>query len=725
MTEGTKIVNNQVRIERAGNRILLASDYPTSGLKEDVPGAYFRKDGVWSVPLDLTTCHLLRERFGQRLVIGPALTVWARAEKAQRSSQAATAAATDAELTRLPEVAPVLFAAMSQRKYQKAAVEFVTNGIGRDGRRRALIGDTVGLGKTLEAIGAVLESGVEGPYLVVCPKTAVEVTWAPEVRQWLAGTGARVVTLPETKQRRDSILTALAKDYNSNPASLRNTWLIVHPAAVRTQTWWICMECAPMRGEGRSPNRFDLLRRTTSPAASKYKAGMVKELECGHMKTDKTPVVHEHTFPQLFTMQYGAVIADESDQILIRKTATPNLQRRGMEMLADRVRESGCKIAMSGTPFRSKPHQIWSTLNWLDSVRWSAKWSFLEKFWKVSKGGYGGSYSIGELIEGREDMLNAELSDVMIRRTREQVRGDLPPKNYPSNVQDRIDLVPGIYLPMTAEQERYYRSMEKEGEAAIEGGTLTAIGVLAEYTRLKQFAGAPGILDLDGRFVPKAAGNKYEWILEFMEELGLPDRPSTKIVIASQFTSMLNAFAGGVRDAFGAERREPRMGLGTRMGMITGESRDRKGTWEMFETPDSGMDVLWINTKAGGSAITLDAADVMVLLDETWVDDEQQQLEGRIDNRQPERRIAPRSYYYLRSFGTVEESIARRNAEAKAASARLLDGGAFAKMGVAALKAGRQSAVFLGGPERKIRRCRECGVVRNQYHVGNCNWDGD
>lgn len=706
-----------VRIERAGNRILLASDFPTSGLKEDVPGAYFRKDGVWSVPLDLTTCYLLRERFGQRLVIGPELTSWARAEKAQRASQAATAAAGHAELTRLPIVAPDLFAAMSSRAYQYAAVQFVTNGIGRDGRRRALIADTVGLGKTVEAIGSVLESGAEGPYLVVCPKTAVEVTWAPEIRQWLAGTGARVVTLPETKQRRDSILTALAKDYNSNPELLRNTWIVVHPAAVRTQTWWICMECEPMRGEGRKPNRFDLLRRITSPAASKYKAGMVKELECGHLKTDRTPIVHEHTFPQLFAMEYGAVIADESDQILIRKTATPNLQRRGMEMLAARVREGGCRIAMSGTPFRSKPHQIWSTLNWLDSTRWGAKWSFLEKFWKVSKNGYGGSYSVGDLQEDREELLRQELVDVMIRRTREQVRSDLPPKVYPSNVQDRLDLTQGIYLPMTPEQEAAYRAMEKEGEAAIEGGTLTAIGVLAEYTRMKQFAGAPGVLDWDGKFRPKAAGNKYEWLLNFLAELGMPDDPATKLVIASQFTQMLNVFAEGLAAEFGT-RREP-----MRYAMITGETRDRARVQSEFEDVDSGLNLLFINTKAGGSAITLDAAEVMVVCDETWVDDEQQQLEGRIDNRKPERKIAPRSFYYLRSFDTLEESIARRTAEAKSRGAKLLDGGAFSKMLPSEMKTG--GAGFRGGPEGKIRKCRECGVSRNQFHIGDCRWEGD
>lgn len=652
----------EVRIERAGNRILLGSDFPTPGMKDSIPGSYFRQDGTWSVPLDLATCHLLRERFGNRLRIGPALTAWAHAEKAQRESQLATAAAEDAELKLLPERAPRLHAAMNSRKYQRAAVAFIRDGWGRDNRRRTLVGDTVGLGKTAEAIGAVLETGVPGPYLVICPKTAVTVTWAPEIRQWL-GDAAEVITLPEGKSKREAVLESLAG------RDLSNSWILVHPYAVRTQTWWICRAEEELLEGGES----------TCLARTKYKAGLVQELDCGHPKDRSTKVEDEHVFPQLFDLEYGAVIADESDQILIRLTGTPNLQRRGAEMLRDRVVEGGSRIAMSGTPFRSKPHQIWSTLNWLDPKRWSAKWAWLEKFWEVSKGGYGGSYSIGDFREDREHLLLGELSDVMIRRTREQVRGDLPPKVYPSNVQDRPDLTPGIYLPMSPEQERAYKQMSKLGEAEIEGGRLNALGVLAELTRLKQFAGAPGVL-VNGEFQPKAAGNKFEWILNFLYELGFPDRPATKLVIASQFTNMLEIFAKGVNAEFKGKLEQ---------GFVTGSNTmpQRERDIACFEDPANQLGLLWINTKAGGSAITLDAAEAMVVLDETWVDDEQQQLEGRIDNRNPERKIVPRSYYYLRSFGTVEEEIARRNAEAKARGKKLLDGASAAKLGKEMMRA--------------------------------------
>jgi SNF2 family DNA or RNA helicase len=634
------MTGSPVRVERAGARILLGSDLPLSGLKRTIPGAYFRNnEKIWSVPLDLETCRLLREQYQDRLVIGPGLAAWAREEVEKRRHAEATASAGDAELSLLPQVAPELYAAMSTRPYQKAAVRFVADAEGRDGRRRALIGDTVGLGKTVEALGAVLECGVPGPYLVVCPMGATELAWAPEIRRRLPG--HEVVTLPSGRAKREAILDELM---GREPALLARTWLIVHPAVVRTQSWFVCRE--------------------NCGHPTKFKAGMIQELDCGH-EPDGKKLRHDHEYPGLFQMTWGGIVADESDQMLIRLTGTPTLQRRGMEMLRDCVAPGAPRIAMSGTPFRSKPHQIWSTLNWLDPKRWTSKWNFVGRYWGL--GGYSG-YEIGAFNTEREQMFLDELKDVMIRRTREQVRSDLPPKIYADNRTpeeiERGELPAGIWLPLSSKQRKAYDGIVKAGYAEIEGGQLSPIGILAEMTRMIQFAGATGRLD-DGEFIPQAEGSKFDWLVEFLKENGLPDRPDTKIVIASQFTRLLNAFRDGLQKEF----------KGLRIGMITGQQTgpQRTATVDEFEDPDSDLCILLLNTKAGGSAITLDAAEIMVILDETRVDDEQQQLEGRIDNRNPERKIANRTYYYLRSRDSIEEGIARANAEAKAIGGRILN----------------------------------------------------
>jgi hypothetical protein len=641
----------KVRVEKAGNRILVASDRPIA-LKSVIPGANLRKDKIWSLPLEFENCVLLRQQFGVRLEIGPILRDWAKAEKAQRVSLSRTAASLDADLKRLPEVAPKLAEAMASRTYQRSGVRFIADTLGRDGRRRALLADTVGLGKTAQALGAVLENGEPGPYLIICPKTAVNSTWSAEIKRWLPDD--EVITVPESRARRVEILHALYRRTQTTlagaeRASLERSWVIMHPFAIRTQTEWICSICQ---------------------VNTKYRAGVIDALDCGHPKDSRTKLEHQHTFPDLFKVAWGAVIVDESDQILIRKTGTPTLQRRGAEMLGDCVRPGGLRLAMSGTPFRSKPHQIWSTLNWLDPTRWSAKWRWVGKYWQTVDGVFGGT-TIGAFKEEREEMLFGELSDVMLRRTRDQVRGDLPAKLYAGTPLIPSDETSpkGIWLPMAGPQLKMYKQMEETATASLAGGDVTAIGVLAELTRLKQFAGAEGVVDgRTGEFHPVAKGNKFEWLLGFLEELGFPDKPATKLVVASQFTRMLNAFRAGVEHHFKLDW--------SRTGAVTGEvtGPKREHFIECFEDGKDALDLLFINTKAGGSSITLDAAEAMVILDETWVDDEQEQLEGRIDNRNPEKRIVPRTYYYLRTLGSVEESIAISNAEAKRLGKKVLDG---------------------------------------------------
>lgn len=638
-----------VRVEKAGNRILILSAQPLYGMKETIPGANFRQDKVWTAPLNLENCALLRDRFGKRLQIGPALREWAVAEKAQREALQATASASDAKLRVVPALAPVLAVGMASRTYQRAAVRFVADAIGRDGCRRALIADTVGLGKTAEALASVIESQATGPFLVVAPKTAVNTAWTPEIRRWLPD--AEIVTVPEGRAARDNILNSLlgradnwATDgFREENPSLARTWVVIHPWSIRTKSFWECPLCQ---------------------VRTKFKSGVLSALDCGHSAKGRK-LSDEHEFPQLFGMPWGAVVFDESDQTLIKKTATPTLARRGADLLRDLVRPGGVRIAMSGTPFRSKPHQIWSTLNWLDPLRFSAKWPWIERYWEL--GGYSG-YEIGKFKGDREQMLADELSDIMIRRTRQQVRADLPAKLYAGSHLDPTDETSpkGVWLEMDPKQARAYAAMERKAAAEIEGGEVSAVGVLAEMTRLRQFGSTYGRMSADGEFHPELPSNKYDWLLEFLQANGFPEDPSTKVVVVSQFTQTLNLFRDGLAREFKKE-----------IGMITGEvSQSRRDSAvERFEDPKSRLNLIFLNTKAGGSAITLDQADVMVFLDETHVDDDQEQAEGRIDNRNPERKISPRTYYYLRSLGTIEQGIAVKNAAAKREGRRILDGG--------------------------------------------------
>ena len=88
---------------------------------------------------------------------------------------------------------------------------------------------------------------------------------------------------------------------------------------------------------------------------------------------------------------------------------------------------------------------------------------------------------------------------------------------------------------------------------------------------------------------------------------------------------------------------------------------------------DKRTRVMLLNTMTGGESIELDAwCDEMVIVDETFVADDQVQLEGRINNRSG--RVAPRTWWYLTMADTVEERIAEGNWTQHNLQHKLLDG---------------------------------------------------
>lgn len=637
-----------IRIEKVGSRIHLRSSRPTAKLSGTVAGAVFNKGTVktggpyWSMPLSLAGCIALRDRFGQELDVGPVLWQWAKEERKRAASMNALASSADAELVRIPTLAPRLAEAMERRTYQRVGARFIAQG------RRVIIGDQPGLGKTLEALGGVVEADCPGPYLVVCPKTAVQSVWAREIPRWL-GERHRVVTVPDGREKRDAILNAWLR------AGLdERTWVVVHPEMVRTRVWWVCGTCR---------------------AETPKKAGKVV-LKCGHDGKGHRNRI-DHTFPQLFDREWGAIICDESDRALLRPVGSYPQTRCGMEMLP--LRADGLKIAMSGTPFRGRPTLLWGTLNWLWPDIYTSSWNWIGTYWMVEDGRWGGKI-IGSL--GREEELWKSLDPILLRRTKAEVAPDLPPKSYagtpvyPSDPESPV----GVWLEMGPVQAAAYAEMLETSAATLaDGERLGAIGVLAELTRLKQLATCFGRVEqtrTGPTLRPELPSNKFDGLVQLLSELGYPDDPQTKVVVASQFTEVLELFAAELPRALQALSAHPRTPVSAlvrpRMltGNVTGGNRTR--VIDAMNLPvGQGAHLLMLNIKAGGVAITLDTVDDMAILDETWIPDDQEQLEDRIHRVS---RPRPVTYHYFRSTGTIDLGIALVNATREYDTKRLLDG---------------------------------------------------
>jgi SNF2 family DNA or RNA helicase len=207
---------------------------------------------------------------------------------------------------------------------------------------------------------------------------------------------------------------------------------------------------------------------------------------------------------------------------------------------------------------------------------------------------------------------------------------------------------------MTPKQAKQYEAMATAAEVKIDEENLTATGILAEYMRLKQFAGAhqkvKHMADGSIKVQPTYESGKLPVLMELLDERGIrPDSEGDdsaegdeQVVIFSQFASMVNMITDYLNEN------------GIKAEKITGAVSQKRRT-ELVEEFQSGeVRVMVVSTTAGGVALTLDRASTAIIMDETWDPDDQEQAEDRVHRAS---RIHQVTVYYLRTRDTIEEYI--------------------------------------------------------------------
>lgn len=572
----------------------------------------------WGYPLDMATCRKFREVFKDNLRVSNALATWAAAEIARENHMEDMRSGEGIELDRVQKLCPDLYVAIASRSYQIAGAGFMLTG------GQVILGDKPGLGKTLQTLATLVQADSQR-VLVSCPKTATYSVWVRETARW----APHITTF--RAQGSHAEREAVMAEYAAAPGP---KMLIINTEMIRAKRTEVCPEApggdldlCPVTWTGKMDHRHE------------YRA---------------TP-----DWPFLFEQEWDAIILDESHNLL---ASTANIQskritqgRFGAVKLRKRLREGGLAIALSGTPFRSKLEKSWGTLNWLRPDIFGSFWRFAETHFEVGDNGWG--KVIGTEDESGRKIavpLNQAAFDRAIRpyylvRTKEEAAPDLPPITYagtpPEGSPEGLN---GIWLEMDPKQAKAYRDMARDATARVEGGTVMANGVLAEITRLRQFANAYGHLTAARTMVPELPSNKIEWILEFLREReGNPG----KVVIASSFTEMVELVAEAIKADAGED-----------VFTLTGKTTDagRQQLVEKFADPEHPVRVVVLNSHAGGEAITLDAADDMIFIDLPWLSDQAEQVESRIHRVS---RIHAVTVYRLLSKGTVDEWMASTNDE--------------------------------------------------------------
>jgi superfamily II DNA or RNA helicase len=315
---------------------------------------------------------------------------------------------------------------------------------------------------------------------------------------------------------------------------------------------------------------------------------------------------------QLPQIRFSLVVLDEAQAIKNRDTATALAARA---LVCDR------RLALSGTPVENHAGELISLFEFLVPGLLGTHAGARRK----------------ELTNGSSpDLLFSALRPLVLRRTKEQVAPDLPPRTEQT-----------IYCELEGAQRKRYDELRDHYRAhllsKIESSGLNErnrFQVLEALLRLRQAACHPALID------PRLAKESCAKLDVLLPRLADVLAEGHKALVFSQFTSFLAL----VRERLDA--------AGIRYEYLDGKTRDRAAVVRRFqEKGDVG--VFLISLRAGGLGLNLTVADYVFLLDPWWNPAVEAQAIDRTHRIGQQR---PVFAYRLLAKDTVEERVAELQA---------------------------------------------------------------
>jgi SNF2-related domain/Helicase conserved C-terminal domain/Bacterial SNF2 helicase associated/SWIM zinc finger len=286
---------------------------------------------------------------------------------------------------------------------------------------------------------------------------------------------------------------------------------------------------------------------------------------------------------------------------------------------AARLLRANHRLALSGTPVENHLGELWS----------------LFEFLNPGMLGTSGAFPLASASRQDPDgetrkLLSRALRPFLLRRTKEQVATELPPK-----------IEQTIYCEMETRQRAMYNELRDHYREALlhkigaEGIRKSKIQVLEALLRLRQAACHPGLVD---RKLVKDPSAKLGVL---MEQLRAVMEEGHKALVFSQFTSLLAI----VRASLESD--------GIEYEYLDGKTVDRQARVEHFQQ-DPGCSLFLISLKAGGVGLNLTAADYVFILDPWWNPAVEAQAVDRTHRIGQVRQVFA---YRLIARDTVEEKV--------------------------------------------------------------------
>ncbi len=303
---------------------------------------------------------------------------------------------------------------------------------------------------------------------------------------------------------------------------------------------------------------------------------------------------------------------------------------------AARLLSADHRLVLTGTPVENHLDDLWSIFEFLNPGMLGRSKVFRDLVAPArgaKSGGLGDEEGGGNAAlssAGSTRALARALRPFLLRRTKEQVLKELPPK---------IEQV--VACDLEGSERRRYEELRDHYRAALlsrvdeEGMERIRMHVLEALLRLRQAACHPGLID-PARVAESSA--KLDALMPMLEEVR---ESGHKALVFSQFTSFLAI----VRERLDA--------AGVPYEYLDGRTRKREEKVRRFQE-DRGCPLFLISLKAGGFGLNLAAADYVFLLDPWWNPAVERQAIDRTHRIGQTRTV---NAYRLVARDTIEEKV--------------------------------------------------------------------
>jgi superfamily II DNA or RNA helicase len=339
----------------------------------------------------------------------------------------------------------------------------------------------------------------------------------------------------------------------------------------------------------------------------------------------------------LLPLAFSFVILDEAQTI---KNPQAKVSQVARTLRADH------RLCLTGTPMENHLGELWSLVDFVQPGLLGDRHSFQRHYrTPIENGG----------DTQRSAALSRRVQPFLLRRTKDAVARDLPPKIQivePIELEERQrDFYDGIRL---GQHRRVQEAIQNQGLAR------SHITVLDALLKLRQACCDPRLvkkaMNVDANAAELAPGSdttpaefpsaKLDWLRTMLPELISEGR---RILLFSQFASMLSLIEALVQE------------LAIRYCLLTGETQNRPELVERFQRGQ--VPLFLISLKAGGTGLNLTAADTIVHYDPWWNPAVEAQATDRAHRIGQTKTVF---VYKLIAQGTVEEKIMQLQADKQA-----------------------------------------------------------